>query len=136
MRRSSLAGSSASKSVAGVDRRFRRHKLSGARGPRPAPGQGNSAVLGSARRERHRLGEAVSNMHPGMFWWHARRGAACGENAGRHSAAFGAGGGAGGDDFGSGSLGVRRPLRFLAYKLDLDESQATALAAILSELKT
>jgi len=31
---------------------------------------------------------------------------------------------------------VRRPLRFLAYKLDLDESQVTELAAILNELKT
>jgi Spy/CpxP family protein refolding chaperone len=31
---------------------------------------------------------------------------------------------------------VRRPLRFLAYKLDLDERQVTELAAILDELKT
>jgi Spy/CpxP family protein refolding chaperone len=31
---------------------------------------------------------------------------------------------------------VRRPLRFLAYKLDLDEGQITELAAILAELKT
>jgi Spy/CpxP family protein refolding chaperone len=31
---------------------------------------------------------------------------------------------------------VRRPLRFLAYKLDLEEAQVTELAAILAELKT
>jgi Spy/CpxP family protein refolding chaperone len=31
---------------------------------------------------------------------------------------------------------VRRPLRFLAYKLDLDERQVTDLASILDELKT
>lgn len=35
-----------------------------------------------------------------------------------------------------GMFGVRRPLRFLAYKLGLDESQVAALAAILDELKT
>jgi Spy/CpxP family protein refolding chaperone len=37
---------------------------------------------------------------------------------------------------GGGSFGVRRPLRFLAYKLDLDERQIDALARILDELKT
>jgi Spy/CpxP family protein refolding chaperone len=31
---------------------------------------------------------------------------------------------------------VRRPLRFLAYKLELDQDQITELAAILAELKT
>jgi Spy/CpxP family protein refolding chaperone len=39
-------------------------------------------------------------------------------------------------DFGGGSFGVRRPLRFLAHKLDLDDKQVAELAAILSELKT
>lgn len=38
--------------------------------------------------------------------------------------------------FGGGGFGVRRPLRFLAYKLDLDEKQVTELARILDELKT
>ena len=33
-------------------------------------------------------------------------------------------------------FGVRRPLRFLAHKLDLDEKQITALVRILGELKT
>src|SRR5215472_5125890 len=35
-----------------------------------------------------------------------------------------------------GSFGVRRPLRFLAHKLDLDERQIGELARILDELKT
>ena len=84
-------------------------------------------------------------MHPGMmFWWKlARERAHCGDawaGAGlgmhgrrweRHHASgerFG--------DFGTAAFGVRRPLRFLAYKLDLDEKQVEELARILSELKT
>ena len=39
------------------------------------------------------------------------------------------------DQFGGG-FGVRRPLRFLAHKLGLDDSQVAALARILDELKT
>ncbi|MDB4943720.1 MAG: hypothetical protein JWP97_3254 [Labilithrix sp.] len=39
-----------------------------------------------------------------------------------------------GDD--GGGFGVRRPLRFLAHKLDLSESQVPELARILDELKT
>jgi Spy/CpxP family protein refolding chaperone len=35
-----------------------------------------------------------------------------------------------------GGFGVRRPLRFLAHRLDLDERQVAALARILDELKT
>jgi Spy/CpxP family protein refolding chaperone len=84
-------------------------------------------------------------MHP-MAWWHARRSATCGEGAsfgshgggpwhgGHHGPSYGGGGG--GDEVGGGSFGVRRPLRFLAYKLELDEAQVTELAAILAELKT
>jgi Spy/CpxP family protein refolding chaperone len=37
---------------------------------------------------------------------------------------------------GRSSFGVRRPLRFLAYKLDLNDKQVTELARILNELKT
>jgi Spy/CpxP family protein refolding chaperone len=37
---------------------------------------------------------------------------------------------------GSGSRGVRRPLRFLAWKLELDDEQLGEVAKILSELKT
>jgi hypothetical protein len=39
------------------------------------------------------------------------------------------------DPFGGG-FGVRRPLRFLAHKLDLDDRQVAELARILDELKT
>ena len=56
---------------------------------------------------------------------------------------FGARGGGGGspesEGFGGGGagpLGVRRPLRFLAHKLGLDEKQIAELARILDELKT
>ena len=35
-----------------------------------------------------------------------------------------------------GGFGVRRPLRFLAYKLGLDDKQVAELARILDELKT
>lgn len=88
-------------------------------------------------------------MHPLHAWWHARQSASCGEGVGcgphgggpwrggHHGPPFGGpGGGGGGDDFGGGHFGVRRPLRFLAYKLDLEENQVTELAAILAELKT
>ena len=36
----------------------------------------------------------------------------------------------------AGPFGVKRPLRFLAYKLGLDENQVAELARILEELKT
>ncbi len=88
-------------------------------------------------------------MHPAMVsWWRARH-AGCGEAfaAGRghgggggdwHAAGGGGGEPAGGDGdgFGGGGFGVRRPLRFLAYKLELDERQVAQLARILDELKT
>jgi Spy/CpxP family protein refolding chaperone len=37
--------------------------------------------------------------------------------------------------FASAGLGVRRPLRFLAFKLDLDEEQTGQLARVLERLK-
>ena len=40
------------------------------------------------------------------------------------------------DDELAGGFGVRRPLRFLAHRLGLDEPQVAALARILDELKT
>lgn len=40
------------------------------------------------------------------------------------------------DRFDGGGFGVRRPLRFLAHKLDLDERQVAELARVLDELKT
>ncbi len=39
-------------------------------------------------------------------------------------------------DEGGGSFGVRRPLRFLAHKLQLDDRQIGELARILDDLKT
>lgn len=46
------------------------------------------------------------------------------------------GGRFGGPDDGGGGFGVRRPLRFLAHKLELSEAQVPELARILDELKT
>ena len=94
-------------------------------------------------------------MHPAMVsWWRARH-AGCGESEGggcgpgwagsrQWAGGWGRGGqgGGGGPDegdaegFGGGAFGVRRPLRFLAYKLELDERQVSELARILDELKT
>jgi Spy/CpxP family protein refolding chaperone len=79
-----------------------------------------------------------------MWWWkHARRMHGCGEGAGVGVGVPGEGWQGGpwragpGDDFGGGgSFGVRRPLRFLAYKLNLSEEQVAELAKILDELKT
>lgn len=94
-------------------------------------------------------------MHPGMMaWWKWKQSGHhhghCGPSA--HAGGCGPGGeggcGPGGEaeayasgdaydtDFGGGSFGVRRPLRFLAHRLDLDEKQVGELAHILSELKT
>ncbi len=86
-------------------------------------------------------------MYPGMlFNWmrkHERHGHCEEAHAGHgHHGHHGHGGGEGffasgpEDDLGAGSFGVRRPLRFLAYKLELDEAQVSELARILDELKT
>jgi Spy/CpxP family protein refolding chaperone len=40
-----------------------------------------------------------------------------------------------GDDF-AGGFGIRRPLRFLAWKLELTEPQLARFAAVINELKT
>jgi Spy/CpxP family protein refolding chaperone len=99
-------------------------------------------------------------MHPAIIeWWQARRASACGgwEQA---AAGCGPGGGRGGgghrgwgtddgpgdaqaasghdlhDADGGGHFGVRRPLRFLAYKLELDDKQVAELARVLDVLKT
>jgi Spy/CpxP family protein refolding chaperone len=86
-----------------------------------------------------------------MGWWkHAHRhghgscneahpGDGCG-GGGRHWGRHGHGeeafAGHGHDDSDFGHFGVRRPLRFLAHKLDLEEGQVTELARILNDLKT
>ncbi len=84
-------------------------------------------------------------MHAGMMsWWRAHRdgcaswmAASCGPgHGGRFDDGGGEGGGGDGDGFGSGAFGVRRPLRFLAYKLGLDQHQVSELAKILDQLKT
>jgi Spy/CpxP family protein refolding chaperone len=77
-------------------------------------------------------------MHAGMFpWWKSAR--CAGEDhvgGGRFGGWHAHGGGQGGGEEGGASFGVRRPLRFLAYKLDLSEQQTTELARILDDLKT
>jgi Spy/CpxP family protein refolding chaperone len=87
-------------------------------------------------------------MHPGFIgWWHARREAMRAGGCGPFARPGGGPGGGGGceprfasghDDggFEGGAFGVRRPLRFLAYKLELDEKQVDALARVLDDLKT
>lgn len=87
-------------------------------------------------------------MHPGMMGWWSRRHREHGGHCGEHAAAgCGPGGGrserqpshytAGADDeLGGGAFGVRRPLRFLAWKLELEEPQVAELAKVLNDLKT
>jgi len=85
-------------------------------------------------------------MYPGMIgWWkYAQRMGCAEERPGWHSERHGCGGHGqaswqaahdGHDDVGGSAFGVRRPLRFLAYRLELDEEQVSALARILDELK-
>src|SRR5438132_14308296 len=99
-------------------------------------------------------------MHPAiMEWWQSRLVDKCGGGGWGEGAAAGCGPGGGrfrgrhsgwhggddtsqasgpdyGDPDGGGHFGVRRPLRFLAYKLELDERQVAELARILDTLKT
>ena len=82
-------------------------------------------------------------MHPGMFaWWnHVRRSASCGGGGCGPQAAHGEGTHSSvapdwDGEGGGGPFGVRRPLRFLAHKLDLSEKQVDELAKVLSDLKT
>ena len=87
-------------------------------------------------------------MHPSMMaWWsRARRergGEECGARAGCGPAAFRGSGSRRGRQFSyagpaadGGHFGVRRPLRFLSHKLDLDDKQVAKLAKIIDELKT
>lgn len=92
-------------------------------------------------------------MHPGFHgWWRGRREAAeslhefaagCGPRGfgprGHHDHHGGHGGHGvwASPHFDEGGVfGVRRPLRFLAYKLELSEDQVALLATVLDELKT
>ena len=85
-------------------------------------------------------------MHPGFHWWRARHGGAdlgawaahwgCGPSFAERLWAERRASGERYGDFAGGAFGVRRPLRYLAFKLDLDERQVAELAKVLSELKT
>ena len=67
-------------------------------------------------------------------WWHSHR-HGCGDGLGRgHGFRMHGGGHGHGED--GGAFGVRRPLRYLAYRLQLDEKQTSELARILDDLKT
>ena len=90
-------------------------------------------------------GEAILHSAVVSWWRSHQRGcgewaaASCGPGGGDGGLGGGDGdgfGGGDGDGFGSGTFGVRRPLRFLAYKLGLDQRQVSELAKILDELKT
>lgn len=67
---------------------------------------------------------AFFHHHPHQFW-HGRPGGHCGGPSPEMNE----------DCFGGSAFGVRRPLRFLAHKLDLDERQTAELARILDALK-
>src|SRR5262245_3582235 len=83
-------------------------------------------------------------MYTTMRWWRlagcepSYAGAGCGASPHGH----GRGPGFGmrmemrGHRHGHGAMGARRPLRFLAWKLELDEDQLGEVAKILGELKT
>lgn len=82
-------------------------------------------------------------MHPGLvFWWspphrqdpEARAASSCSASSEGSWSSEGCGGGGGFD--GGGGFGVRRPLRFLAHKLQLSDTQVGELARVLNELKT
>jgi Spy/CpxP family protein refolding chaperone len=82
-------------------------------------------------------------MYPGFLpYWMSRRcgeksvSASCGPLGHRARFRYEAAGEEGEAQFSGGAFGVRRPLRFLAYKLGLEEAQVAELAKILDELKT
>lgn len=130
-----------------VDRSWRPANTWPVRGMVPARIPAWSESPGEERRE---------NMHPLYAAWHRAthrfggRESHCGSGEGRrwfggHCGPGGGGHGHGPEHGGGGDevggfdgnwFGVRRPLRFLAYKLELDERQVTELAMILDTLKT
>ena len=81
-------------------------------------------------------------MYPGFFYWRKRagRGSYCGgEMAAILAQACRSPSGPEDSyraEFSGASFGVRRPLRFLAWKLELDEKQTAELAKVLADLKT
>ena len=79
-------------------------------------------------------------MHPGFYYrWkrsqddrgHEERASACGrEGWRRHARSHGR------SAYQASGFGVRRPLRYMAHRLDLDDEQIDTLAGILNVLKT
>lgn len=91
------------------------------------------------QRATHRFAGHSHCDSDGRRWFGGGRCGPDGRGGGEHR--FGGHGGhfgGGGDDGfdGGGNFGVRRPLRFLAYKLDLDERQVAELAMVLDTVKT
>jgi Spy/CpxP family protein refolding chaperone len=76
-------------------------------------------------KSRHCAPRAVAVCHDRNAWANQAHGACSWEGPGEEMD----------DDFGAG-FGVRRPLRFLAHRLDLDDKQVPEFARILDELKT
>jgi Spy/CpxP family protein refolding chaperone len=82
-------------------------------------------------------------MHPGFIhWWKSHRTHGCGPHAcspdhfgGAHAHFGWHEHGHGHGDAGAG-FGVRRPLRYLAWKLELEEEQVGKLATVIETLKT
>ena len=88
-------------------------------------------------------------MHPGFIgYWRRRRRAEAGAWSGAaYGSCYGpradsasrdwswATSGPFGDSFGAGGFGTRRPVRFLAMRLDLDEAQIAKLAKIVERLR-
>lgn len=76
-------------------------------------------------------------MHPGFIhWWKAKRAGHCAGQGCSPGHFHGAHAGWSGHDDGGAGFGVRRPLRYLAWKLELEEEQVTKLASIIDALKT
>src|SRR5689334_2143910 len=86
----------------------------------------------------HRPGEQETTMHPCHRAWRSPGRACHPKFVGWSHGGCDRGGdsmGHGPDEF-EGGFGVRRPLRFLAHKLELNDAQVAALARVLDELKT
>src|SRR5882672_9434381 len=94
------------------------------------------------RQPRREESTMYPSVHPAIFWKRDRLSAACGHRLGcgpepsgetseppSHGTEFSA-------SSEGGAFGVRRPLRVLAFKLGLDDSQVAEMARILNELKT
>lgn len=101
-----------------------------------SPGEERRATMhpfySAWHRAAHRFG-GESHCGDGRRWFGGRCGP--GGGGGREHGEGGGGDDVGGFDGGN-WFGVRRPLRFLAYRLELDERQVPELAVILDTLKT